>query len=168
MNASLLIGVLQAIIGILSVLTTVLIGMQLYNTFKIKEIKNETLKAKDEILSITNQRLLFTTVGLADFYEIRYIDCPPDVSFDEKGVLFYSTLLYRAVSIEISSAIGDLNCFEKAVKNLTVFLNHDDFTISNDSLDEIIRILETIPHNKRNEGLNQIIDQLKKRVLLMH
>lgn len=131
------------IVGVLSMLVTVLIAWNIYSLIDIKRIKEELIASKNMSVFNAERNNLLTCHSIGDFYYYILIGSDP------LGVE-YQFLYYRISEIFHASNIGDIGTCNVIVQAiLEMIVNPEHIKINHESRNRILSLLTKV--NRRDE-----------------
>ena len=146
--------ILGLIVGVLSILVTILIGWQIYSAIqvdkKMKEINNVKLNMDEQAIR-TN---LKTSMALSDFFYT--LVTPVDPKEYE-----YKYLYYRIVSLFNASLINDIETERLIVKALLETVHFEMLAVQSQQKEHLLKLF----HNVRNGHLVPEFEELSVRLL---
>lgn len=152
-------------VTILCCLVTVLIGWQIFNVIEINAIKKDTLNARDDVLLETNQNLVFTLHGLADFFAIQYANLSEDDTPDVKNSIYYGALSYRIMELHQAIRLNEIKLYNSSVKSLCALIDDGEF-LSDKQIDELKESIDAIPNNFHTSDFIEVLNYFNRRIRL--
>lgn len=127
------------IVGILAILTTVLIGWQIYSVINIRENVKAISKIRADFSLESERNLTQTYLSLSDFFYSRCIG--PDQPMSQ---IEYNYIYYRISAILHASKSGDFETCKSIVKLLLETIRKEYIVLSADSKKDLISLLSDV------------------------
>jgi len=145
----------SALITVLSVLVTCLLGWQIFSIINLNELTKEIETSKKQILYLNNNVLAQNSMAFSDFY--YHLNFKDDTSRIE-----YNYLFYRLSSILHSSKNGDIETCNVVVKSLLEHVNPEHIFLSKDDIGNLFTVIGNIQHKNEIKRMNELIRHLAK------
>lgn len=142
-------------ISALAVIVAILVGIQIYNVYEIKQIKKETLDARDDVYYKSNNNLLTLFSSLAAFYTAQYISKDEDKSDNiEMETLLFSALLHWAITMDLSARLNQHGLFFSALNTATTIAG--DRQLPQSQIDQILINMSSIPETWQSDDYKKL------------
>lgn len=144
------------LVGILSMLVTVLIGWQIYTFIDINKKSKELEEAKAAALVSTERNNALTTNAISDFYYYILLKSDP------LGVE-YRFLDYRISSLYHFSNIGEIETCNTIVKVLLeMIVEPENIKVLESCKNRIIMLLTKIKNTEKIKGYEELVSKIAR------
>lgn len=142
------------IIGVLSLLVTVLIGWNIYSVIDLRNIKSELKKVKSDSLFNSYKTSTVVFVSMSDFYQRNN---------DVNNVFYYNVL-----TLSSASKYGNMELANELIDILKQNKDPNQLSFYEDTKDTMIRLLYECAHEMPNlkYNINKIVDIINRSNVL--